>query len=83
MTGGLSDLNLDGVRFPRSMLNSPANERLLKFLGVELVDDCDAELEDYARAWLAGVDTRDKRNAPAVTAVVRALDRMTARRQAA
>ena len=70
------------VRFPRSMLNGPANERLLRFLGVQIVDDCDAELEDFARSWLLKVDTRDKKNAPAVTAVVEALERMDVRRAA-
>lgn len=44
-----------GTRFPRSMLNGPANERLLRTLGVEIVDEWDAELEDYARAWLLTV----------------------------
>ena len=72
---------LAGIRFPRSMLNGPANERLLVSLGVEIVDDLDAELEDYARAWLAGVDTRD-RDAPAVRAVVEALKAAERRRAA-
>jgi hypothetical protein len=52
------------MRFPRAMLNGPANERLLELLGVEIVDDLPADLEAAARDWLAGVDTRDKRNAP-------------------
>jgi hypothetical protein len=71
------------MRFPRAMLNGPANERLLEFLGVEIVDDLPADLEAAARDWLAGVDTRDKRNAPAVTAVVDALARADEKRAAA
>lgn len=45
-----------GFRFPRSMLNGPANARLLEALGVEIVSDRDCELEDYARAWLSQMD---------------------------
>jgi hypothetical protein len=44
-----------GLRFPRSMLNGPANARLLEALGVEIVDEWDAELEDFARGWLLTV----------------------------
>ena len=63
-----------GMRFPRSMLNSPANERLLESLGVEIVSDRDCELEDYARAWLAMVERTDwGRFHPATKAVERAL----------
>lgn len=70
------------MRFPRAMLNGPANERLLELLGVEIVDDLPADLEAAARDWLAGVDTRE-RDAPAVTAVVDALARADEKRAAA
>lgn len=76
---------LAGVRFPRSMLNSPANERLLLFLGVEIVDDVDAELEDYARAWLATAPrgaAADRRDQPVTRAVREALKRIDERRAA-
>jgi hypothetical protein len=79
-----------GIRFPRSMLNGPANERLLVSLGVEIVEDCDAELEDYARAWLAQTDAaaapvRDRahrNDSIATKAVRRALKRIDRRRAA-
>lgn len=73
---------LSSVRFPRAMLNGEANERLLGMFDVEIVDDCDRDLEQAAREWLAGVDTRDKRNSPAVSAVVRALNRIDNERAA-
>jgi hypothetical protein len=77
----------DSVRFPRSMLNSPANERLLRLLGVRIVDDCDAELEDYARAWLATQPPRDRSSGRsddlAISAVKDALERLDAKRRAA
>jgi hypothetical protein len=61
------------------MLNSPANERLLESFGVEIVDDRDCELEDYARAWLAQVDGHDwGKEPPATKAVRRALERRAA-----
>jgi hypothetical protein len=74
-----------GMRFPRSMLAGPANERLLELLGVEIVSDRDCELEDYARAWLAQMPATEHRNpndVPATTAVRRALERID-RKQAA
>jgi hypothetical protein len=71
-----------GMRFPRSMLNGPANERLLEYLGVLIVDDCDAELEDYARAWLASTPFV-AREPIATTAVRRALERIDRERAAA
>ena len=49
-----------GMRFPRSMLASPGNERLLEYLGVEIVSDRDCELEDYARVWLAQMDATNE-----------------------
>jgi hypothetical protein len=65
------------------MLNSPANERLLDSLGVEIVSDRDCELEDYARAWLAQVDGHDwGKDHPATRAVSRALAASDARRAA-
>lgn len=79
-----SDLNLRGTRFPRSMLNSPANERLLRSLGVEIVEDCDAELADYARCWLRMVENTDwGKTSPATGMVRRALARQAARKAAA
>ena len=69
------------MRFPRAMLNGPANARLLELFDVELVDEVDEDLEAAARKWLSAVDTRDKRNAPAVTAVVRALERLDEERR--
>ena len=49
-----------GMRFPRSMLASPGNERLLEYLGVEIVSDRDCELEDYARVWLTQMDAANE-----------------------
>jgi hypothetical protein len=80
-----SDLNLAGMRFPRSMLAGPANERLLEMLGVEIVNDRDAELEDYARAWLAmlpPIKTGNPDNVPSKGAVQRALKRLDEKRAA-
>jgi hypothetical protein len=60
-----------GMRFPRSMLAGPANERLLR----------DAELEDFARAWLAMLPAAGHHNradSPATSAVRRALERRAA-----
>ncbi len=62
-----------GIRFPRSMLASPANERLLVFLGVEIVEET-ADLEQAARDWLAGCDKTDDAS-PATRHVVAALER--------
>jgi hypothetical protein len=70
-----------GMRFPRSMLAGPANERLLEMLGVEIVNDRDAELEDFARAWLAMLPAAGHHNradSPATSAVRRALERRAA-----
>lgn len=67
------------LRFPREMLANEGSERLLVALGVEIVDD--PSLEDYARAWLATVDTRDP-DAPSVWAVQAALERAEGRRAA-
>jgi len=63
------------------MLANEASERLLRFLGVEIVDDCDAELEDYARAWLASMPTI-KDWSPSAVAVRDALERIDERRAA-
>jgi len=63
------------------MLAGPANERLLEMLGVEIVDDRDAELEDFARAWLAMLPAAGHHNradSPATKAVRRALERRAA-----
>jgi hypothetical protein len=74
----------DGVRFPRSMLANEASERLLRFLGVTIVDDCDAELEDYARAWLVDVEhvNPPRHGYVPAAAVRRALQRIDERRAA-
>jgi hypothetical protein len=72
---------VNGVRFPRSMLAHEAAERLLVMLGVEIVDDCDAELEDYARAWLSTVSV-GMRDAPSSRMVRDALAAMDERRAA-
>ena len=74
-----------GTRFPRSMIPHAAAERLLVSLGVEIVDDCDAELEDFARAWLAMLPPTREHNpdhVPAKGAVERALRRLDERRAA-
>jgi hypothetical protein len=74
-----------GMRFPRSMLAGPANERLLEMLGVEIVDDRDAELEDFARAWLAMLPAAGHHNrsdSPSTSAVGEGLERSAARRAA-
>lgn len=78
--------SMNDVRFPRSMIANEASERLLQFLGVRIVDDCDAELEDFARAWLATTPQRNRAHRadlPATEAVVAALARMDERRRAA
>lgn len=71
----LSHLNLRGTRFPRTMLPHPAAERLLRFLGVQLVDDCDEDLEVAAREWLRTMPVI-KDESPATTHVRRALERI-------
>jgi hypothetical protein len=74
-----------GMRFPRSMLAGPANERLLEMLGVEIVSDRDCELEDYAWAWLAQMPQTEHRNpndVPATSVVRRALERIDQKRAA-
>jgi hypothetical protein len=70
-----------GIRFPRSMLTGPANERLLVFLGVEIVDDLDRDLEAAAREWLATMPVI-KDHSPSVVAVRKALERIDERRAA-
>jgi hypothetical protein len=64
------------------MLPHAAAERLLVYLGVEIVDDCDAELEEFARAWLATMPVI-KDESPATQAVRRALHRLDKERAAA
>lgn len=71
-----------GMRFPRSMLAGPANERLLELLGVEIVSDRDCELEDYARVWLAQMPVI-KDESPSTVWVRRALERIDQERAAA
>jgi hypothetical protein len=73
-----------GTRFPRSMLNGPANERLLRSLGVESVDELDLELEDYARAWLLTVPRKGgtSETRRAASRVREALERVDGRRAA-
>lgn len=81
----ISGIDLSGMRFPRSMLNSPANERLLESLGVVIVNDRDAELEDYARAWLAMLpptENHNRNDVPAKGAVQQALRRFDESRAA-
>ncbi len=63
------------------MLPHAAAERLLIYLGVELVDDQDAELEEFARAWLATMPVI-KDQSPATQAVRRALARLDESRAA-
>lgn len=69
------------------MLNGPANERLLRLLGVDIVDDCPADLEQAARDWLAAVppreSVRDKSQLPAMRAVEEALTRIDERKREA
>lgn len=82
MIGGI---DLSGMRFPRSMLNGPANERLLESLGVEIVSDRDCELEDFARAWLAmlpATENHNRNDVPSKGAVQQALRRLDERRAA-
>lgn len=71
-----------GMRFPRSMLASAANERLLVALGVTIIDDCDAELADYARAWVATAKHGDVDSAARIRRVREALKRHDERRAA-
>lgn len=72
---------LGGCRFPSSMLPHAAAGRLLRSLGVQIVDDCDAGLEEFARAWLLTVPVgRD--DAPSTVAVRRALKLADGRRAA-
>lgn len=65
----------DGARFPRSMCATPAHERLLALLGVRLVDDVDAELADYALAWLATAKQGNAESAAAIRKVREELER--------
>jgi hypothetical protein len=63
-----------GTRFPRSMLPSEAAERLLTLLGVQIVDDVDAELAEIARAWLATAKPGNAESAAAIRKVREALE---------
>jgi hypothetical protein len=74
-----------GLRFPRSMLNGPANARLLEALGVEIVDEWDAELEDFARGWLLTVPRKggSPETRQAARRVREALERIGGERAAA
>ena len=70
------------LRYPRSMVASPAHERLLQTIGVQLVDDLDVELADYARAWLADVHFERRDGNGARKLVEEALARYDERRAA-
>ena len=78
---------MTGVRYPRELVGSPAHERLLTHLGVEIIDTFDAELEDYARAWLLDIEQVNppcgRAGYVATAAVRRALDRIDKRKAAA
>lgn len=63
------------------MLANEASGRLLAFLGVELVDECDRDLEAAARAWLAAMPVISNES-PSTVTVRRALERIDERRAA-
>ena len=71
------EIILDGQR-----VDGPANERLLLLLGVELVDDIDATVEETARAWLATAKPGNAESAAAIRTVRDALARLDERRAA-